>query len=334
MDTISIIVPIYNAENTLERCINSILNQTYHQLEIILIDDGSLDNSGKICDIYATKDNRITVIHQQNGGVSKARQSGLDNAHGRFIIHADPDDWIDPTMCQELIDKAIKEEADFVLCDFWMEEENKSYYKDEQPTNISAQTILCEMIIGMIHGSCCNKLVKKSIIDSNGISFTPANITYLEDLLFNCKLLNQKNIKVAYLHKAFYHYTMTNNSSLSQTIGYQKIQSELIVLSEIEKMSDANNCSNYYSLKKNIVFHSILSNRNDLTDLFCSEIKSSFLKDYQSFNIYTPISNCIFIAINGYTHFARIYYFSHMRLFHFYRYIKKGIKRLFKMTNY
>ncbi len=102
MKLISVIVPVYNTEKYIEKCVMSILNQTYKNLEIILIDDGSTDNSPQICDSLAEKDNRITVIHQPNGGVSSARNIGLDNTHGDYITFVNSDDYIAPNMIEFL----------------------------------------------------------------------------------------------------------------------------------------------------------------------------------------------------------------------------------------
>ena len=102
-EIISVIVPIYNMEDRLERCIESIIRQTYPNLQIILVDDGSLDSSGKICDFFAKKDDRIVVVHQKNQGVAAARNTGLDCVKGQFIGFVDPDDYIDPQMYEELI---------------------------------------------------------------------------------------------------------------------------------------------------------------------------------------------------------------------------------------
>lgn len=115
---ISIIVPIYKVENYLEKCIESILNQTYKDIEIILVDDGSPDNCGKICDEYAKKDKRIKVIHKQNGGLSDARNFGIDLATGEYIIFVDSDDYIDRNMCRILLNYAKKYDADIVSCNF------------------------------------------------------------------------------------------------------------------------------------------------------------------------------------------------------------------------
>ena len=101
-DLITIVVPVYNVEKYLRKCIDSILNQTYKNLEIILVDDGSPDNCGQICDEYAKKDNRIKVIHKENGGVSQARNVGIDNSNGEFIAFVDPDDYIEKEMLYKL----------------------------------------------------------------------------------------------------------------------------------------------------------------------------------------------------------------------------------------
>ena len=102
---ISVIVPVYKAEAYLHRCVDSLLAQTFQDFEVLLVDDGSPDRSGEICDEYARKDSRVRVFHKENGGVSSARQYGMDHAQGEYTIHADPDDWVEPTMLEELYRK-------------------------------------------------------------------------------------------------------------------------------------------------------------------------------------------------------------------------------------
>ena len=119
MPKVSIIVPVYKAEAYLHRCVDSILAQTFTDFELLLIDDGSPDRSGEICDEYAQKDSRIRVIHKENGGVSSARQRGLDEAVGEYTIHVDSDDWVEPNMLEELYKKAKQDDADIVICDYF-----------------------------------------------------------------------------------------------------------------------------------------------------------------------------------------------------------------------
>lgn len=207
---ISVIVPVYKAEEYLYRCVNSLLGQTFSDFEVILVDDGSPDNSGAICDEYALKDKRVRVIHQPNAGVSMARQKGLDNARGEYVIHADPDDWVEPDMLKELYAKAKEEDADMVICDFYGHYGKKVVYECQQPSALDHDTVLCELF-QQLHGSCWNKLVRRACYNKFKINF-PVGVSFCEDLLINSTLLRH-NIKVAYLPNAFYHYDCCINSN-------------------------------------------------------------------------------------------------------------------------
>ena len=116
---ISVIVPVYNAASTLRKCVDSLLAQTLKDFEVLLVDDGSTDNSGALCDEYAQQNSRVKAFHKSNGGVSSARQFGIDHAQGEYTIHADPDDWVEPGMLEELYKKAKEADADMVICDFY-----------------------------------------------------------------------------------------------------------------------------------------------------------------------------------------------------------------------
>ena len=131
-DLISVIVPIYNVEKYINRCIDSIIEQTYTNLEIILVDDGSTDNSGSICDEYAKKDNRIKVIHKENGGVSSARNVGLDTAIGQYITFVDSDDYIEKKYCEILLKTLKKQKADCVACGY-----NRIYKNKEEKMSMN-----------------------------------------------------------------------------------------------------------------------------------------------------------------------------------------------------
>lgn len=200
---ISVIVPVYKAEAYLHRCVDSLLAQTFQDYEILLIDDGSPDRSGEICDEYVKKDKRVRVFHKENGGVSSARQCGIDNARGEYTIHADPDDWVEPEMLEELYKKAKDEDADMVICDFYCDEKDKTKYISQSPSSLHHETVLYELF-KQLHGSCCNKFVRRSCYERFNIKF-PLGLSYCEDLYINACILSNK-INVAYLHKAFYHY--------------------------------------------------------------------------------------------------------------------------------
>ncbi len=206
---ISVILPIYNAEKTIKHMLDCLRVQTMPDFEVIMIDDGSTDSSSVICDEYAKKDSRFKAIHQLNAGVSAARQTGLENAQGGYIIHADADDWIEPAMLEELYNKAIKENADVVICDFYTNNGNIEKYVKQQPNGLDHTSIL-HGLFQQLHGSCCNKLVKRVCYNKHCIKFT-AGINHCEDLLTWIQLY-QYPIKTAYLPKAFYHYIMNDNS--------------------------------------------------------------------------------------------------------------------------
>lgn len=114
---LSIIVPVYKVEQYLNRCVDSILNQTYRNIEIVLVDDGSPDRSGEICDRYAKSDERVKVVHKKNGGVSSARNIGFSSSTGEYIGYVDSDDYIAPTMYEDMIDVLEKNDLDIVCCD-------------------------------------------------------------------------------------------------------------------------------------------------------------------------------------------------------------------------
>lgn len=214
---ISIISPVYNAEKYMHRCIDSIIVQTLTDWELILVDDGSSDSSGAICDEYAARDSRIKVIHKDNGGVSAARQTGLEVANGEYIIHADPDDYIEPSMLEELYMKAQEEDADMVICDFYYDKDGKVIYQKQHPSSLKADIVLHD-IFEHLHGSCWNKLVRRSCCVKYRARF-PEGINYCEDVCFNVQLLKH-DIKIAYLPKAYYHYvhydqSITNHYTLN-----------------------------------------------------------------------------------------------------------------------
>ena len=117
---ISLIVPIYNVELYLSQCVESILIQTYTNLEVILVDDGSTDNCGKICDDYRNIDSRIIVIHKQNGGLSDARNTGIEIATGNYLCFIDSDDWIEPDMIEFLYNNLVNYDADLYMCDYFI----------------------------------------------------------------------------------------------------------------------------------------------------------------------------------------------------------------------
>lgn len=240
---VSIIVAVYNVEKYIQRCLESIQSQTHKNIEVIIVDDGSKDKSGIICDDYASKDSRFKVIHKENGGVSKARQTGLDTATGDYVIHADPDDYVDQDMVEILLSKAIETNNDMVFCDFYLNDKYHSLgYKEGEDwlRKLVDVTIVC---------SCWNVLIKRAVIKEHNISFTPDWLCMSEDFLFLIRCVHA-GAKYTYLPKAFYHYYCNNNGSLSNSKSEKSIKSICTVIDELYKLLPAEKYDDFYNRKK------------------------------------------------------------------------------------
>ena len=177
MAEISIIVPVYNAEKYLERCLNSILAQKFINFEVLLINDGSSDESLYICNMFALKDNRITVFDKKNEGVSATRQYGIEKATGAYSIFIDADDWIEPNMLAEMHHTITKQQNDILICNYFI---NNNLIKEEQRAN-APKALIQNMLNSKIKGVMWNKLVKHSLYKQFNIRF-PSNINFCEDV--------------------------------------------------------------------------------------------------------------------------------------------------------
>lgn len=207
---ISVIIPVFKAEKYLKRCLDSLVGQSFDNYEVIIVDDGSTDKSSAICDEYAEKYDYFFVYHKKNEGVSKARQDGLYLAKGDFVIYTDPDDWVEPDYLSSLYNKAISENSDMVICDFYAEYENNSLYLAQEPTHLDNITVRDEFF--PFHNGCTwNKLIRRKLIINNNVAF-PLGVRFCEDLYFNCSLL-LNDIRISYVKKALYHYDQIVNSN-------------------------------------------------------------------------------------------------------------------------
>ena len=226
---ISVIVPIYNVAKYLPKCIDSLLRQTYKNLEIILIDDGSTDNSGKICDEYSKKDKRIKVIHKQNGGVCSARNQGLDIAKGNYIAFVDPDDYVLPDMYKTLLNILQKENANIAVCDMADIDIDGRLNKGLFPVNVNF--IYTEYIDWLkdfiIYGNLqivCNKLFEKNILIGHRFD---TNLVRAEDVNFLLDII-KNSCRIVLCPQVFYCYVKRNTSAMRQyQIKY--FESEYIV---------------------------------------------------------------------------------------------------------
>jgi glycosyltransferase involved in cell wall biosynthesis len=223
MKEISVIVPVYNVEKYLEKCIDSILSQTFKDFEVILVDDGSKDRCGIICDKYESLDNRVKVIHKTNGGLSSARNSGLEIASGEYVVFVDSDDWIDKNMYQELYNEAKKHNADIVQCKFIKaKDENVSIYNNE--SNEAEVIRNLEALCNLYNEKCIetvvtwNKLYRRYLF--NDIVFPNGKIH--EDQFTTYKLLYKAN-KVVLVDKEFYYYRQTPNSIMNSDFNMSRL---------------------------------------------------------------------------------------------------------------
>ncbi len=217
---ISVIVPVYKTETYLDRCIENIVNQTYNNLEIILVDDGSPDNCPEICDNWAARDSRIKVIHKENGGVSSARNAGLDAATGDYIGFVDGDDYPDSDMYSYLL-SGFDDAIDIVRCTYRKIYENETVEEiansGETAVKSSADFLNDLLLDNSINSNCWCKLYRRSVI---GDVHFPLNIAIGEDHLFNYQVIkNSRKIMLCSCSK--YNYLIRNDSvtNLQNNIG-------------------------------------------------------------------------------------------------------------------
>lgn len=210
---ISVIIPVYNVEKYLKRCLDSVINQAYKNLEIILVDDGSSDGSSDICDKYAKKDNRITVFHKENAGVSSARNIGLENCSGDYISFIDADDWIEKGF-YEYVNSNLNDN-DLLIFDYYIAFEDTRVRKHllKQSYYFSKEEAMLELAIGRLQSYPVNKIYKKKLF--NNLKF-PNNRNYEDQAIMH--LLIDKCKKILYIPNAYYNYYQ-NQDSISHIVN-------------------------------------------------------------------------------------------------------------------
>ena len=239
-DLISVVIPMYNSEKSIDRCIKSIINQSYKNIEIIVIDDGSTDNSKKICEKLAMKDSRIKVLTQTNSGVATARNNGMKEAKGKYLCFIDSDDWIESKMIEICYNKLIKEKVDVIRCNMFTE--NGKDLQDVDITSISKKyneneiksNLIDKILNGKLSAYVWLLLIKKNNEIKN-LRFSK-DIIILEDTLFYIEmLLKVKSIYV--LNKRLYHYCMNEEGlTLSYTNAENKIKGIIKYKKRVKKI--------------------------------------------------------------------------------------------------
>lgn len=216
---ISVIIPVYNVESYLRECVESVINQTYKNIEIILVDDGSTDSSGKICEEYLDKDSRVTVIHQQNGGLSAARNTGYDACNGEYVYFLDSDDYINPKTLAALVDTAKKDSSDIVFFDavsfadtddFKVKQNylRKNRYKTNCGRNVFAELTKNNDY----HSAVYLMLFSRAFLEQNGLRFVP-DILH-EDMVFTFYAL-LKAATVSQCPEVLYHRRYRKDSIMT-----------------------------------------------------------------------------------------------------------------------
>ena len=222
MDKISVIIPVYNVKQYLEKAFSSVVNQTYKNLEIILVDDGATDGSGELCDELAKTDGRAKVCHKENGGLSSARNYGLKNATGEYVIFIDSDDYIHEEMIESLYEEAKKADADVSVCGIMNVYSTKASPQCQEVTlrfECGPKEFLKELLIGeKIPGSICNKLLKKEIADE--LSFPVGKI--YEDAFYHLDLVQHAK-KYVVTTKPYYNYYHRGDSITTQRYNPEKL---------------------------------------------------------------------------------------------------------------
>ena len=290
---ISIIVPVYNTEKYLKRCLNSIVNQNFKDIEIIIINDCSHDNSLNIIKEYIKQDNRIILINKEkNEGLSAARNSGIKIAKGNYILHIDSDDWIEQGYLNDTYEIAKKNNADIVITDFYLDFNNDHvfYMKDQEEyveKNIDA---LKKIFLFKAFPSVCNKLIKIELYKENNI-FHPKGISIGEDLCTSPKLIFFAK-KIIKHNKAYYHYIQNFESMTKEKIqNLDKVKDIYFVTKDLEKFFVLRKMTlPINELKINHLSIWLLKSKYNLKDLDYLNILDEYIDIFKKVNIDNIVS--------------------------------------------
>lgn len=308
---ISVIVPIYNTEKYLHRCVDSILNQTFRDFELILVDDGSTDSSSEICEEYAKNDGRVKVIHKENGGSVIARKEGLNESAGEYIIFIDSDDYISNNMLEVLLEGTNNGKYDLVLCNYKEINNYKEIIRNNKECKSNTEYII-NIIEGNIGAYLWNKLIKRDLFAKH-VKFNEGYDMW-EDMQISIQLFfYAKSIKILKT-ESLYFYNCTNNASITSTKGRKKIDSMVSNLIFIENFLENNSIAPTSILENRKIYCKLLMIKNVIGAAYWRktfpEINFLILKKK-----YVPIKYKIFVAlILG--HLDRVYKACQFIVFH------------------
>lgn len=285
---VSIIVPVYNAAAYLEQCVDSLVGQTLKEIEIILVNDGSSDNSGKICDTYAKQDARVHVIHQKNQGQTVARNAGLAAATGDYVHFVDSDDWLDLTMEQQMYDKALKHNADIVTCDTIFHKGKREIPARQafeagvydKPALI--KTLYPKMIYNGrffyfgIYAAMWNKLFRRELVTPHIISIDPAVRIGEDGLTTFATFMEAK--KVVVIKETLYHYRDDNNTSLTRSYQREQFDSALLLIKYLREIAKRHKAT--FDLSYQIDMYLLYNVKSIIFEEFYYRIRKSYRDRY------------------------------------------------------
>jgi glycosyltransferase involved in cell wall biosynthesis len=272
-DLISIIIPVYNMEKYLDRCLHSVLNQTYENLEIILVDDGSTDNSPNMCDNYALKDGRIKVVHKENGGLSDARNAGIRIATGDYIGYVDSDDWIEPNMYECMYKACAGNNAQLAVCRYFREYDDKTVNDGTSKVEIFSRDEILNIYITdkdgyMVYNSVWSKLFKRELVE--GMLFPKGKNS--EDIMYTTRAFCKLD-KAAYIDTCLYHYVIDRKDSIMNVDKTQRMFRDELPFWQEHIKCIRENVSDYmadlaaYYYYRRLLFYYVDTNNKGIADL-------------------------------------------------------------------
>jgi glycosyltransferase involved in cell wall biosynthesis len=295
-DLITVIFPIYNAEKTIEKAVDSAINQTYHNLEILLIDDGSTDRTGYLVDRYAEMDQRVNVLHLPNGGEGRTRNVGVSEAKGTLITYCDADDFMQEDMIEKLYQSLLINDADISICSWKYVDENGRKLNWRTPelsscrlNSIEAQKIFLTSV--NFEGFCWNKLIKKKLFQDNQIQYDESCVSYC-DIVANYRLLQSADI-VSFVEEQLYDYYQMSTScihtpTIQKHYDYSKVMGQVKELAkahglqeEGEKYQTYRLCKHLFGIYKDRYSEAMMS--DELKKYYCETyakyLKKNFVKE-------------------------------------------------------
>lgn len=269
---LTVIIPVYNVEDYLDRCIQSVVDQTYKKLEIILVDDGSTDGSLQICNQWAEEDSRIKVIHKRNGGLSSARNAGIAIATGDVYAFVDSDDFIEPDMYEVMIEALIRTKKDIACCgrivDLWGRREKQEFIIKREKVFSRNEAIKEVLLLQDIDVSACDKVYKKEVFKD--IKYPEGKISEDAAIIFN---ILEKTNGIVHVGRAFYHYIFRKNSISKSCYTHKNYDSYM-------------NCVNTYEFINNF-YPQLKQYARIYSTLVCGNLLESMYGDSESIKLYS-----------------------------------------------